>query len=208
MEKVRILNVDILSIRKQELLEKLTEGILFTPNVDHLVRLQKNRTFYDAYQKADWVICDSVILHRLSKILRKHIIESIPGSTFFDEFCDYHRNDEGCRIFILGGKEGVAKQAQKNINARSGREIVVGAHSPSFQFVKDEVESREIMEMVRASGATVLIVCATSPKQEVWIAKHWQQMPNIRSFMALGSTVDFEAGTVGRCPLLLQRMEF
>lgn len=100
IEKVRILNVDILSIRKQELLEKLTDGVLFTPNVDHLVRLQKDRTFYDAYQQADWVICDSVILHRLSKLLRKPIIESIPGSTFFDEFCDFHRNDGGCRIFI------------------------------------------------------------------------------------------------------------
>lgn len=95
-EKVRLLNVDILSIRKLELLERLTEGVVFTPNVDHLVRLQKDREFYRAYQQADWVVCDSVILHRLSKLLRNPIIESIPGSTFFDEFCDFHRNDEDC----------------------------------------------------------------------------------------------------------------
>ena len=42
IEKVRILNVDILSVRKQELLERLMEGVVFTPNVDHLVRLQKD----------------------------------------------------------------------------------------------------------------------------------------------------------------------
>ena len=60
--------------------------------------------------------------------------------------------------------------------------------------------------MVRASGATVLVVCATSPKQEVWITGHRQQMSNVRLFMALGATVDFEAGTVKRCPLWLQRM--
>ena len=242
VEKVSILNVDILSIRKQKLLERLTEGVVFTPNVDHLVRLQKDRVFYRAYQQTDWVVCDSVILHRLSKLLRKPIIESIPGSSFFDEFCNFHRNDKDCRIFILGGKEGVAKQAQKNINARIGREIVVGAHSPSFQFVKDDGESREIVEMVRASGATVLIVCATSPKQEVWIAR-WRRAleghteftestericsrrvdeghtdstdvtdflagakSGVRLFMALGATVDFEAGTVGRCPLWLRRL--
>ena len=238
---MKILNVDILSIRKQELLERLTEGVVFTPNVDHLVRLQKDREFCRAYKQADWVICDSVILLRLSKLLRKPIIESIPGSTFFDEFCDFHRNDEDCRIFILGGKEGVAKQAQKNINARIGRKIVVGAHSPSFQFVKDEMESRKIVEMVRASGATVLIVCATSPKQEAWIAS-WRRTleghtestestericsrridegpaeraeiaemagakGGVKLFMALGATVDFEAGTVGRCPLWLRRL--
>ena len=64
MERVRILNVDILSVRKQELLERLTEGVVFTPNVDHLVRLQKDRVFYETYLQADWVVCDSVILHR------------------------------------------------------------------------------------------------------------------------------------------------
>lgn len=206
VEKARILNVNILSILKQDLLERLTEGVVFTPNVDHLVRLQKDRVFYETYLQADWVVCDSVILHRLSKLLKKPIIESIPGSTFFEEFCNFHRNDEDCRIFILGGKKGVAKQAQKNINARIGREIVVGAHSPSFQFVKDEAESEQLVEMVNNSGVTVLIVCATSPKQEVWIVKHRSQLPNVKLLMALGATVDFEAGTVKRCPLWLRRL--
>ena len=233
MQKTRILNIDILSVRKTELLEQLESGVVFTPNVDHLVRLQEDRTFYEAYRQADWVICDSRILYRLSKLQREPIVESIPGSTLFKDFCDFHREDEGCRIFILGGKEGVAQRAMVNINRRIGRKIVVGAHSPSFQFVEDEEESRSIVEMVRASGATVLVVCATSPKQEVWIAR-WRRAleegltgcterfgladctdhtdflagakGGVKLFMALGATVDFEAGTVKRCPLWLQRM--
>lgn len=206
METCRLLNIDILSIRKEELLEMLYEGALFTPNVDHMVRLQKDRAFYEAYQQADWVICDSVILHRLSKLLKNPIVESIPGSTFFHDFCDYHREDKGCRIFILGGKEGVANLARRNINERVGRELVVEAHSPSFHFVQDEKESLELVRMVNESGATVLMVCATSPKQEVWIAKYKSQMPEVKLFMALGATVDFEAGTVKRCPQSLRRM--
>ena len=106
----------------------------------------------------------------------------------------------------------------------------------------------------------VLIVCATSPKQEVWIAR-WRRAleghtettestericsrrvdkghtettestericsrrvdkgpaerveiaemagakGGVKLFMALGATVDFEAGTVERCPLWLQRL--
>lgn len=206
MDEVRILNVDILSVRKQKLLEILTEGVAFTPNVDHLVRLQKDRVFYRAYQQAEWIVCDSVILHRMSRLLGHRIVESIPGSTLFEDFCDFHREDKSCRIFILGGKEGVPQQALENINGRIGREIVVGAHSPSFQFVKDEVESEQLVRMVNNSGATVLIVCATSPKQEVWIARHRSQLPNVKLFMALGATVDFEARVVKRCPLWLQRM--
>lgn len=205
----RILNAEILSIRKQELLNRLKEGVLFTPNVDHVVRLQKDREFFEAYQTAEWVICDSVILHRMSLLRPNPIVESIPGSTFFHEFCEYHRDDTECRIFILGGKEGVAKRAMENINKRIGRQIVVGAHSPSFSFVRDEAESRSIVEMVNASEATVLIVCASSPKQEVWIAR-WRGMMegdgHVRLFMALGATVDFEAGVVKRCPIALRRM--
>ena len=212
----RILNTEILSIRKQELLGRLKEGALFTPNVDHVVRLQKDREFYQAYQTAEWVVCDSVILQRMSHLLRHPVVESIPGSSFFHDFCDYHRHDSDCRIFILGGKEGVAQRAMENVNRRIGRQIVVGAHSPSFSFVRDDAESRSIMEMVKASGATVLMVCATSPKQEVWIAR-WRGMMeegrgktegdgHVRLFMALGATVDFEAGVVKRCPLAFRRL--
>ncbi len=203
-----ILSVNVLSIRKKELLSTLHEGVLFTPNVDHVVRLQKDKEFYEAYQKADWVICDSVVLQRFSRLLKNPIVESIPGSTFFHEYCDYHRNDRECRIFILGGKEGVPQKAQERINQRIGRQMVVGAHSPSFSFVTDEQESSEIIKMINASEASVLIVCATSPKQELWITKYRKRMPLVKLFMALGATVDFESGVIKRCPLFIQKLGF
>lgn len=202
----RILNIDILSVPRESLLRTLSEGMLFTPNVDHLVRLQKDREFYEAYQRAEWVICDSMIIYRLSRLLKEKIVEPIPGSTFFHEFCDFHRKDNDIRIFILGGKEGIPQQAQKNINERVGRQMIVGAFSPSFSFVEDRRESETLVNMIRESGATVLMVCATSPKQEVWIARYRYALPKVRLFMALGATVDFEAGSAKRCPLSIQRM--
>ena len=202
----RILNVEILSVRKQELLERLTHGVLFTPNVDHVVRLQRDRGFYEAYQQADWVICDSMVLCRLSRLLKHRVVESIPGSTLFGDYCNYHREDEDCRIFILGGKEGIPQKAMENVNQRMGRQMVVGAHSPSFSFVYDEAESSQIVDMINASGATVLIVCASSPKQELWIAKYRSQLTAVRVLMALGATVDFEAGAVKRCPVWLRKL--
>ena len=205
MDIIRVLNVDILNITKQALLRHLERGVVFTPNVDHLVRLQKDKAFYEAYQQADWVVCDSVILRRLSRLLKHCIVESIPGSTFFREFCEFHRQDGDCRLFILGGKEGVAQQAMTNINQRIGRSIVVGAYSPSFHFVDDEQESKELVRMINGSGATVLVVCATSPKQEIWIARYKHLLHSVKIFMALGATVDFEAGAVRRCPLWIQR---
>lgn len=50
---IRILNVDVLAITQRELLEQLKKGVLVTPNLDHCVKLQKDKEFYDCYQQAE-----------------------------------------------------------------------------------------------------------------------------------------------------------
>ena len=208
MEKkiVRILNVDILSITQDDLLPRLKKGVLITPNIDHLVKLQKNKAFYDAYQRADWVICDSKILYLMSKLLKSSLPQAIPGSSFFTAFYQYHKNDPNCKIFLLGAAEGVALKAKEEINNSLGREIVVGAHSPSFGFEKDEEECHQIVDIIRESGANVLLVGVGAPKQELWIAKYRSYLPEIELFMGLGATIDFEAKTLKRSPVFLQKI--
>ena len=53
METVKVLNIDIQNITRQELLENLKEGVLVTPNLDHLIKLQNDKEFYDVYRKED-----------------------------------------------------------------------------------------------------------------------------------------------------------
>ena len=43
--KLRTLNVDIDNISEQELLQQMKRGVLITPNVDQMVKLQKDREF-------------------------------------------------------------------------------------------------------------------------------------------------------------------
>ena len=206
MKTTRILNIDILSIAQQELLEQLDKGMLITPNVDHLVKLQSDKEFYEVYQKAEWVVCDSKILYLLSKLLKHPLPEAIPGSSFFTSYYLYHKDDPNCRIFLLGAKEGVAKKAMERINEKVGRKIVVGAHSPSFGFEKNMEECHKLVEIVNRSGANVLLVGVGAPKQEKWIMKYHSQMPSVDLFMALGATIDFEAGTLSRAPQLWQKL--
>ena len=200
MLDVEILNVKIFKIYKSELLENLNKGVLVTPNVDHLVKLQKDKDFYEVYRKADWVVCDSNIVCRASKLLKKPLPEAIPGSSFFTDYYMYHKDDPDCRIFLLGAAEGIAEKAMRNINSKVGRDIVVGAHSPSFGFEKNESECQDLVRMVNGSGATVLLVGVGAPKQEKWIMKYKDMMPGVKLFMALGATIDFEAGTLKRAP--------
>ena len=55
----------------------------------------------------------------------------------------YHKDDADCKIFLLGAKEGIAAKAMEHINEKVGRQMVVGAHSPSFGFEKHEDECEE-----------------------------------------------------------------
>ena len=205
METIRILNVNLLAITQNELLQKLDKGILITPNVDQLVKLQYDRDFYDICLQTEWLICDSKILYQLSKLLKHQIPEAIPGSSFFTAYYMYHKNDTNCKIFLLGAMDGVAEKAMKRINEKVGRNIVVGAHSPSYGFEKKEKECEELIDIVNNSGANVVLVGVGAPKQEKWIMKYKDRMPNVDIWMALGATIDFEAGTLKRAPLIWQK---
>ncbi|MGB3513575.1 MAG: WecB/TagA/CpsF family glycosyltransferase [Microcoleaceae cyanobacterium] len=202
LKKVNILNVSIDNLSKQELLERLdqTGGVVFTPNVDHLVRLQKDRNFYEAYNLSNYRVCDSKILMYASKLLGFPLKEKISGSDLFPAFYQYHKDRENTKIFLLGAEEGVAKKAQENINAKVDREIVVAAHSPSYGFENKQKECLEIIDMINSSGATVLAIGVGAPKQEKWIQKYKHYLKNIKVFLAIGATIDFEAGHVERSP--------
>src|SRR5690554_5429845 len=98
-DKINVLNISLCNISKEDLLHKMNKGVLFTPNVDQLVKLQKNEQFYHAYNDADWVVCDSRIVALFLKFLGCPIKQVIPGSSFFPQYCDYHKTNEDIRIF-------------------------------------------------------------------------------------------------------------
>ncbi|MDE5727902.1 MAG: WecB/TagA/CpsF family glycosyltransferase [Duncaniella sp.] len=205
-ENITLLNIPILKTTLAELLDSLDEGVLVTPNLDHMVKLQTDEEFYRAYMASRWVVCDSRILQMCSRLLRVPLPEAIPGSSFFTHYYMHHASDPGCRIFLLGARPGVADEAMKRINRRVGREIVVGAHSPSFGFEKNEAECREIADIVNRSGANVVLVGVGAPKQEKWIHRWRAEMPGVRLWMALGATIDFEAGNIKRAPRWVQKL--
>lgn len=184
----------------------MQRGVLITPNVDQIVKMQSDREYYDIASKAEWVVCDSRILLLCSKLLGTPLVEAIPGSSFFPAFYEYHKDNKNCRIFLLGAMDSVAQKAMTNINQKVGRKIVVGAYSPSYGFEKNIEECEAICKMINELGATVVLVGVGCPKQEKWIDAHKHEMPKVEIWMALGATIDFEAGNIRRAPLIWQKL--
>ena len=205
MDRIKILNVEIDNITQEELLAQLKKGVLVTPNVDDIMKHQRDEEFHRYASQAEFCICDSKIVLLASKFLGKPLKEAIPGSGFFPEYCEYHKDDD-TKIFLLGAKEGVGEKAKRRINQRIGREIVVGSYSPPFGFEKDEKECEHIVEILSKSSANVVLVGLGNPKQTKWIYKYKDRLSNIDVFLALGATIDFEAGNVKRAPKLVQKL--
>ena len=47
-----------------------------------------------------------------------------------------------------------------------------------------------------------------APKQEQWIYKYKDKLPNIEIFLAIGATIDFEAGNIKRAPKIMSDLGF
>lgn len=200
MKKVKILNLEFDNLSKVEFLENLQSGVVFTPNVDHLIKLETDSEFLQAYSISDYKLCDSQILIYASRFLGTAIKEKISGSDIFPAFYNYHKNNEDIKIFLLGAGEGIALIAQNKINKKVGRNIVIATYSPPFGFEKDENECQNIVDMINDSGATVLVIGVGAPKQEKWLYNYKDNLPYIKIFMALGATIDFEADNLKRAP--------
>ncbi len=199
--RVNILNIPIDNISMCDLLERLRDGgVVFTPNVDHLVKLRKDWEFFQVYQDADYRVCDSQLIIYASRFLGQPIQEKVSGSDLFPAFYQRYSRDENVKIFLLGGLSGIAEKARRRINAKVGRNMVIGTYSPPFGFEKDPAECRKIIEIINNSGANVLAVGVGAPKQEKWIIKYRPSLTNIATFLAIGATIDFEAGKVRRAP--------
>ena len=172
MKQVKIGNVAIDNISMGKFLEELQEGVIFTPNVDHLMMLQSNKAFYGVYQKADYRVCDSKLLQMASKFLGTPIAEKISGSDLFPAFYHYHKDNTEIKIFLLGAMDGVAQKAAEKINKKLDREIIgtrISLPLMDLKRMKKSVKRSSHRSIIQE--ATVLAVGVSAPKQEKWIMK-------------------------------------
>jgi N-acetylglucosaminyldiphosphoundecaprenol N-acetyl-beta-D-mannosaminyltransferase len=175
---------------------------VITANVDHLVILERDRAFRRAYEQADLVVPDGVPLLWAARLLGHRLPGRIAGSDLIFDLCALCGR-EGLGVYLLGGRPGVADAAARAITARYAGLRVVGTACPPFGFERRPAEVRRIVEAIRASGADLLLAGLGAPKQELFLAQHWDDL-GVTVGLGVGIALEYLAGTMRRAPRWMQ----
>ena len=209
--RMKFLNTEIDNLTMQESLEIIDELInrknpsyVVTPNVDHIVKLEEDKEFQEVYENADLILTDGMPLIWISKIKKTPIKEKVSGSDLFPKVCEL-ASKKGYKLFLLGAAEGVADKAARNLKDKYEGLNIVGTYSPSYGFEKKEDEIQHIIDIVRNVKPDILAVGLGAPKQEKFIYKYKDEL-NVSVSLAIGASIDFEAGNVNRAPKWMQRV--
>ncbi len=210
MERIEIMNVLIDNVNMNEAIEKIDSfvksfkyNMVVTPNVDHIVKLQKDEEFKRVYDNSDLVLVDGQILVWSSKLLRKGLKEKVSGSDLLPNLCE-HSVDKGYKVFFLGGMPGVADKAAKVLKEKQPNLKIVGTYSPPFGFENDEKENDKINNMLLKLKPDILFVGLGAPKQEKWIFNNKDKY-KVPVSLGIGASFDFVAGTIKRAPKWMQQ---
>jgi beta-1,4-glucosyltransferase len=103
------------------------------------------------------------------------------------------------RIFLLGGKPGIAEKAGAVIAKQSGQEIV--GTCDGYSGLKPD----QLCEQINATGADIVLVAMGNPIQEEWIRQHMGQI-HAKLFISVGGLFDFLSGSAKRAPVWVQRL--
>lgn len=209
MSRIKFLNTEVDNITMNEAVQKIEQLILnkkpsyvVTPNVDHIVKLETDKEFQEVYKEADLILTDGMPLIWISKMKKTPIKEKVSGSDLFPEVCKLAAN-KGYKVFLLGAAEGVAAKAAENLKEKYKGLNIVGTYSPSYGFEKNEEEIQQIIKMINEVKPEVLAVGLGAPKQEKFLYNYRNQL-NVPVALAIGASIDFEAGNIDRAPKWMQ----
>jgi N-acetylglucosaminyldiphosphoundecaprenol N-acetyl-beta-D-mannosaminyltransferase len=115
-------------------------------------------------------------------------------------------SEQGWSHFFYGAAEGVPDELAGRLADRYPGLKVVGTFSPPYrQLTADEVV--ETADMINSSGADIVWVGLSSPKQERWMAQ-FRPLLEARVMIGIGAAFDIHAGNVPQAPRWMQRSGF
>lgn len=208
---IRIGHVAIDRLTQEDALHKVRAlmtarrgGFVVTPNVDHIVRAERDLRLRAAYARAALSLADGQPLLWMARALGTPLPEKISGSDLIDPLMALAAA-ESRRVFFFGARPDVSAEAERRLRARHPGLQIVGRDcsywSPEETGAPDQAP---VARAIREARADLVIVALGSPKQELWMARHERAIAPALA-VGLGASLDFAAGAVPRAPGWMSR---
>lgn len=209
MDRIKIFGVNVNNTTLEEtsiLLEKFLKGdslrVIYTPNTEIIMAAKEDNDFRDLINRGDLVIPDGIGLIYGSRIKKKPLKERVTG---FDTSMELlkHANTNSYSIYLLGGKDGVAKAASEKIIMDYPNIEIAGYHHGYFKGshlgLNNEPEEEKIIQEINQQKPDIIFVGFGFPKQEIWIDANRNRL-NSKVIIGNGGVMDILAGNSKRAP--------
>jgi N-acetylglucosaminyldiphosphoundecaprenol N-acetyl-beta-D-mannosaminyltransferase len=180
-----------------------TPFLISTPNLNSLVISQLDREFREALILSDVCTADGMPIIWIAWLMGIPIKKRIAGSDIFEALKTEYSASHPLKAFLLGCAEGVAAAASRALNGQPSGLYCVGWLFPGFGSA-DEMSRDDIIDTINSSGADLLVASLGNQKGHLWLGRnHHRLLIPVRAHF--GASLNFQAGTVRRAPLIVQK---
>ena len=180
---------------------------IITPNVDHIVRMDKlagtplGDRYALAIRDADLCLCDSRILARLAK-LRGIRLDVVPGSDLTAAiFASLLRS--GDRIALIGGDDNSIADL-----APITRGIEIIQHMPPMGMLHNADAMDAAACFICNANCRFIFVAVGNPQGEILLHRARELGATSGVALSIGASIDFLTGRQTRAPRLIQKLGF
>ena len=172
-------------------------GTVFTLNLDHLVKMERDPAFRAAYDQATYVSADGAPVVAMARRQGAHLVR-VTGADLVRPLCGAAALAR-IPVHFFGTTPVTLATTETVLRYEYPRLIVAGLESPPFGFSPFGIEARAAAERIASSGARICFVALGAPKQEIFaeFARRWA--PGV-TFVCIGAALDFIGGSQRRAP--------
>jgi N-acetylglucosaminyldiphosphoundecaprenol N-acetyl-beta-D-mannosaminyltransferase len=168
-------------------------------NAAKLVLLQEDEALRQIVADCALVSADGQAVVWAGRLLGTSLRTRVAGIDLMDRLLA-RAAERGYRVFILGAREDVLKQAVTRLRERhDGIDL---AYRNGY-FTEGETES--VCEQIREVHADILLVAISSPHKERFLGEHGPTL-GVPFVMGVGGAIDVVAGITRRAPRTWQRL--
>jgi N-acetylglucosaminyldiphosphoundecaprenol N-acetyl-beta-D-mannosaminyltransferase len=169
-------------------------------NVHMCMEVFDNPGFAAVVNGSDLTVADGKPIAMAQRALGYKKAQQVRGEDFTLELCK-EAEEQGFSVGFFGATDELLAQLKVVLYQRFPKLHIAYVFAPPFRQITDEEDAKYI-EAINSSGISVLFVGLGCPKQEVWMAKHNDDLNCV--MLGVGAAFDFIAGNKTHTPNWMQ----